>query len=155
MSRFDKLLGYRDGAPIFGAYRIDYDSPDDVRPALDADFQGTHAALSPPPGTPTSDVKSGYQRKVVVDSATLRDMVQTHLTNQGIAHTTEDIAPTADEQDLITSHNPMNEAAAAELLAWDDALAAASSVAELREVRRGTNPSTGESITPREEIPTN
>jgi len=144
MADEDKLMGLRDGKRVYAAYRIDYDSSNDIRD--DVDLSGS--AKSPRPGHDGHTVKDGYQRKIVVEDATTRDEVQSHLNSEGISHTTEDVSPTQSEMDCMERWGAKHGLDAKEAIAWDNAVASASTVADLKDVQRGQHPETGEKVEP-------
>lgn len=142
MADIDKLMGWRGDQPVFGSYRIDYDSTDDIR--SDNEFSG--ASKSPPPDHRVSDVKDGYQRKIVVENSTVRDETTSYLDSEGINYTVEDISPTAQERQHITREKPMNEEEAVKALNKMDAIDQASTLEELKDVQRGIHPVSGEML---------
>lgn len=144
MSHKDKLMGLRDGQRVYAAYRIDYDNSDDVRSNIDL----SGAAKSPPPGYDGHAVKDGYQRKVTVENSTTRDDVTAYLDANGVDYTVEDVAPTTSEKDAIEQWGGEHGLDAKEAIKWDNAVAAADTVADLKKVQCGEHPDTGESVTP-------
>lgn len=164
MANVDKLMGIRGETNIYGAYRIDYDSEEDIRyieteetstsitpdeeevvsTSVTRQKRFTGAAKSPPPEHPDHPVKDGFLRKIVVEDGATRDEVTDYLDSEGIDYTVEDISPTSSEIDAIESYGATNEKEVEQALIWSDALSTASSVDDMKDIERGVHPGTGE-----------
>jgi hypothetical protein len=147
MAREDKLMGFRDGEPIYGEYRIDYDSETDIR----SDISGSGAVKSPSPGHPNHPVKDGYKRKLILGSQEMRDAAQDVLDDRGIDYTTESVQVTQGEKDAMSEYGATDGVQGADAVLWKDAMDSAQSVQEMKQVRRGTHPDTGQEFTPRDQ----
>lgn len=148
MADVDKLMGMAGDTPVYGAYRIDYDSTDDIRSDEDGNERFTGESKSPRPGHRDHPVKDGFQRKIVVEDASTRDEVQAHLDAENINYVTEDVSPTQQERDDIQAYGASNGVEGREAVKWSRALDAANGVADLKEIQRGVNPDTGEEFEP-------
>lgn len=118
MASEDKLMGKRDNEFVFAGYRIDFDSTDDIRykEVEVTDEQGnvigseieerwTFVPKSPAPGHSEHPIKSGYQRKIIVENASQRDDVTQYLDDQGINYEVEDVSPTSEEKSDIRKND--------------------------------------------------
>lgn len=144
MAEEDKLMGYRDATPVYGSYRIDIETTEDIRREIE--LSGSAKSPDPELSADTHPVKDGFQRKIIVEDEIIRDEIQSYLDEQGINYTTEDISPTQDERDAIRSWGAEHGIDAAKALEWKDAVDSATSVADLKEVEMGRHPDTGEEI---------
>lgn len=150
MADIDKFMGWRDDSRVYGAYRIDFASTEDIRKveledgSVEYRFGSSAIGKSPPPDHPDHQVKPGYQRKIVVADDTARDRVQNFLDAEGIDYVTEDIAPTASERTAMEEWGVEEAKDVAEALTWSEAIGTATTVEELKDVQRGRHPTTGD-----------
>lgn len=128
MSNKDKLMGMKDETHVFTSHRIDYDSDRDVRMNYDdsGNQQGMRdlsgAAKCPRQGHSDHPVKDGYKRKVVCETADVKDTLVSVLEAWGVTYTVEDVAPNQSEKDAIRQWGASDGVDAAEALKWDKAL---------------------------------
>jgi len=90
----NRLMGMRDGSKVLADYRLDIDTTKDIRQKADL---SAAAAKSPPPNHAQSNPQQSYQRVVWAETATVKDMLVSHLDSEDIAYTVTDLTLTLSE----------------------------------------------------------